>query len=177
MLEQWKSVPEDELYAVSSLGRVASLFGGKTRVLALRKAGLGYPCIKIRGRTRYIHRLVLEAFVGPCPDGMECRHLDGDRTNNRLDNLCWGTPVDNWNDKFRHGTAVPARAQRTDPSKTPIRGSRHWLAKLTEDKVAQIRSRLAAGEKGNALAREYGVSPSVICVIRKGRAWNHVTHY
>lgn len=52
----------------------------------------GYLFVKIRGRNRRVHRLVLEAFVGPCPPGMECRHLDDDPRNNRLDNLAWGDP-------------------------------------------------------------------------------------
>lgn len=49
-----------------------------------------------------VHRLVLEAFVGPRPDGMECRHLDGDPANNRLANLAWGSPVENASDRKRH---------------------------------------------------------------------------
>ena len=54
--------------------------------------------------TRYVHRLVLEAFVGPCSDGKQCRHLDSDPRNNRLDNLCWGTPAENQADRFTAGT-------------------------------------------------------------------------
>ena len=45
------------------------------------------PSDGFKKRRRYVHRLVLEAFVGPCPEGMVCRHLDGDRTNNRVENL------------------------------------------------------------------------------------------
>lgn len=52
-----------------------------------------------------VHRLVLEAFVGPCPPGMECRHFpDRDPTNNRLDNLSWATRKQNMEDKASHGT-------------------------------------------------------------------------
>ena len=53
---------------------------------------------------RYTHRLVLEAFVGQCPDGMECAHENGDSTDNRLSNLSWKTPSANNLDKQRHGT-------------------------------------------------------------------------
>src|SRR4051812_17537545 len=72
-----------------------------------------------------LHHLVLRAFVGPCPPGMECRHLDGDPTNNRLDNLAWGTPKQNSEDKIRHGTQS--------------RGLDRWNAKLTPSKVRRIR--------------------------------------
>lgn len=51
-----------------------------------------------------VHRLVLEAFIGPCPDGMVGCHTDGDPLNNRLDNLRWDTPSNNNRDKRAHGT-------------------------------------------------------------------------
>ena len=53
--------------------------------------------------TRYVHQLVLEAFVGPCPAGYLCRHLDGDATNNALSNLRWDTARANNLDTVRHG--------------------------------------------------------------------------
>lgn len=53
-------------------------------------------------KERYVHHLVLEAFVGPRPEHMEARHLDGDHANNRLDNLSWGTKEENGKDKIRH---------------------------------------------------------------------------
>jgi hypothetical protein len=56
------------------------------------------------GATCYIHQLVLRAFVGPCPDGQEIRHLDGNSMNNRLDNLQYGTRSENFLDTVRHGT-------------------------------------------------------------------------
>lgn len=63
---------------------------------------LSYGC-EAKSRIFRVHRLVLEAFVGPCPDGMETRHRDGDPTNNRLSNLCWGTPAENAEDKKSQG--------------------------------------------------------------------------
>lgn len=50
---------------------------------------------KRRRKKMYVHRLVLEAFTGPCPKGMECLHADDDPTNNHLTNLRWGTHSDN----------------------------------------------------------------------------------
>jgi len=55
---------------------------------------------------RYVHRLILETFVGPCPPGMLACHGDGDTSNNRLDNLRWDTHSGNAADKTRHGTAL-----------------------------------------------------------------------
>lgn len=57
-----------------------------------------------RGKKKRVHRLVLEAFIGLCPKGKECRHLDGNPSNNKLENLTWGTSKENASDQFRHGT-------------------------------------------------------------------------
>lgn len=56
-----------------------------------------------KAKTCGVHRLVLEAFVGACPEGMECCHNDGDHTNNNLDNLRWDTHSNNVYDIVRHG--------------------------------------------------------------------------
>ena len=53
---------------------------------------------------RRVHRLVLETFIGPCPEGMQGCHFDGTRTNNRLSNLRWDTRSGNQFDAVRHGT-------------------------------------------------------------------------
>jgi len=58
---------------------------------------------------KFVHALVLEAFDRSRPEGTQCRHLDGDPTNNRLDNLAWGTPSENTLDAVRHGTNYHAR--------------------------------------------------------------------
>lgn len=69
----------------------------------------GYIMVNLcHSRYRYtpgIHRLLLEAFVGPCPEGMETRHLDGNRQNNDLSNLAWGTRSENRRDTTKHGKA------------------------------------------------------------------------
>ena len=57
-----------------------------------------------RYTTRTVHSLVAEAFIGPCPEGMEVRHRNGDQTNSRLSNLTYGTHADNMQDAIRHGT-------------------------------------------------------------------------
>lgn len=58
--------------------------------------------------TRYIHRLVSETFLGKCPEGLLVRHLDGNKDNNHVSNLAYGTHADNYEDAVRHGT-MPVR--------------------------------------------------------------------
>lgn len=107
-----------------------------------------------------VHRLILAAFVGPCPAGFVCRHRDGDSTNNRLENLTWGTPKQNEADKKIHGTQ-------------PM-GDGHYKSKLTAAKVKELRRRHASGERVCSLAREAGVTSSAISMAISGRSWAHV---
>ena len=110
-----------------------------------------------------LHRLVLETYVGPCPQGMECRHLDGIETNNKLDNLKWGTHSENELDKVEHGTIS--------------RGEQSSCAKLTESIVLLIRQLWNIrwmDIQQRELAEMFGVSPDTICLIVNRRRWKHI---
>lgn len=105
--EKWLPVVGWEArYEVSDQGRVRSV-GPRGRVRALTAGSHGYLALNLsdgsRRATRTVHRLVLEAFVGPCPDGMEACHADADRHNNRLTNLRWDTTKANAADRVRAG--------------------------------------------------------------------------
>ncbi|MET0716382.1 MAG: NUMOD4 motif-containing HNH endonuclease [Mycetocola sp.] len=106
-IEEWRAVPDWEgLYEISSHGRVRSLRSG--RVLKPWLTNFGHRQVQLcrRGRPtgRTIHSLVLEAFVGPRPAGMEGCHNDGDPTNNHPENLRWDTHRANMQDMQIHGT-------------------------------------------------------------------------
>lgn len=119
--ERWLPVVGWEgLYEISDRGRVRSVArtatnkAGQVRHLKsrIRKTsdnGHGYESVSLygldeKGSRRYIHDLVLSAFVGPRPDGYQARHLDGDSKRNVIENLAWGTVSENSRDKQRHGT-------------------------------------------------------------------------
>lgn len=116
-------------------------------------------CDKGRQADALMHRLVLEAFVGPCPPGMECRHRNGVSWDNRLSNLRWGTKRQNECDRVRHGTV--------------LKGERHGRAKLTESEVIQIR-KLKGKEQRRTVARRFRVSESTIGFIWDGVTWRHL---
>jgi hypothetical protein len=103
MKEIWKDISGYVgLYAVSNWGRIKSIYYGKEIILKPRiNCRDGYCYINLwknkKAKTHRIHRIVLKIFVGPCPSGMECRHLDGNRENNRLDNLRWGNSPRKYN--------------------------------------------------------------------------------
>jgi hypothetical protein len=99
-----------------------------------------------------VHHLVLRAFVGPRPEGMEGCHWDGDPTNNSLLNLRWDTSQGNWADRKRHG-----------------RG-RSW-SKLTTDEVRAVRDLDAAGMLRRDIASLFGISDTQVSNICNGKQW------
>lgn len=129
MRERWKSVVGFEgLYEVSDRGQVRSVDRKITtshghvrnmpgRVLKPRPLGrAGHLRVQLgREHDRLVHRLVLEAFVGPCPEEMECLHFNDVADDNRLSNLRWGTPHENHLDMVRNGNHFYAK--RTHCSK------------------------------------------------------------
>jgi hypothetical protein len=116
--EQWRSVPGYPDYEVSNLGFVRSWKSGAARIMSRRPDGKGYPRVGLSTNgvvtERNIHQLVVEAFVGPRPDGMEVRHLDGDPMNCTLPNLEYATHAINMADTVRHGTNHYARRTHCD---------------------------------------------------------------
>lgn len=116
----------------------------------------GYKTVKIYGKNKKVHRLILEAFRGPCPPDMEGCHNDGNPANNHLDNLRWGTKKENAQDKELHGTVV--------------RGEKHPKAVLSEKDIEEIRYCYETkGETQNSLAKRFNTTQSSISRILNGK--------
>lgn len=109
----------------------------------------------------YIHHLVAQYFIGPRPEGNYVRHLDGNKTNNNLDNLAFGTPQDNVNDTMSHGR-VP-------------KGETHYRSTLTTADVTVIVNRIKNGDVLKDIAFDFNVCPITITSIKSGRIWKHLT--
>lgn len=124
----------------------------------------GYAVVKLGPGRKWhlVNRLVLIAFVGPCPEGMQTRHFpDSNPQNNSLRNLCWGTPTANQADRVYHDTHR--------------RGERSHFAILTADDVKAIRDELASGHRNAAaIARRYNVSHGCILAISHRKTWHHI---
>jgi HNH endonuclease/NUMOD4 motif len=163
--EIWKSIALpgfEDLYEASNLGRLRRTATG--RLLKQANHPKGYLAVMFSGRGQrqnaLVHKVVLEAFEGRCPEGHETRHLDGNRKNNVLTNLAWGTSSENEQDKRRHGTSS--------------RGERNAMASLSTEDVREIISRYNAGESQRALASVYGVHQPQISRIVNGKRWGHL---
>lgn len=177
--ETWKSVVGYEgLYEVSDLGRVRSLDRSTTvksrwgstyglpnagRVLKSSAGAHGYQQVILyraaKKKTHLVHRIVLDAFVGPCPENMEGCHGDGDRENNSLENLRYGTRKENLADRFAHGTVAQGEGVKT--------------SKLTADEVLKIRA-IGTSMSQREIAKIFGVSQYAISCVLLGKSWRHV---
>jgi hypothetical protein len=159
-MEKWLGVIGfEELYEVSNHGQVRSVKTGQIKKITFRKLD-NRPYIGLwkNAKQKIVrpYRLVLEAFVGKCPQGMECCHNDGNPMNNNLSNLRWDTPKNNHADKVKHGTTN--------------RGERCGTAKLTLVQVNAIRK---DNRLQRIIAEEYGVRQSLISRIKNGVRWQH----
>lgn len=170
MSENWRSIPGMAGYEVSDLGHLRSARRVRDRPpgtpITQRPTVWGYMSACISNddgdiRPRVVHRLVLLAFVGPCPDGHEARHINGDRKDNRLVNLRWGTKNENANDRIAHGTQV--------------RGEKVNTSRLTPEQVREIRRlNREEGLGDRRLAARYGVARNTIRGILTGTTWAHL---
>lgn len=109
---------------------------------------------------RYVHDLVLEAFTGPRPDGMEGCHNDGVPANNVHSNLRWDTHQGNNADKKLHGTAQI--------------GTLHWKCVYTADQIRECKRLSATGLDATEVSRITGVKVSTVAQVKAGRHWAHI---
>ena len=170
--ECWQPVVGYEgYYEVSDQGQVRRILRQPDR--ARRRRGTvrkqfihhGHLILRLyrasKGRSFRVHTLVAEAFIGPCPEGMEVLHGPGGRLDNRLVNLSYGThSQNNGLDKYRDGTMTL--------------GIRNGAAKLDDSTVRQIRARWTAGETKKSLAREFGVTDRTVRLVVDRVTWQHV---
>lgn len=158
--EKWLSVPDFPGYFVSNHGNVSSSHGAEHALLSLRGHPQGYRSVSLRreGRTHehLVHRLVLRAFVREPREREEARHRNGNKADNRIANLSWGTKAENMQDSARHGTAGVWMKGRTT---------------LDAATVEAIRERRKAGALLKDLEDEYGIDKRRISAIANGKIY------
>jgi hypothetical protein len=177
MKEIWKDVVGyEDFYMVSSNGKMIS----KERIIK-RKNGAdflqkesfmngseyhGYIKITVRKnnikKDKFIHCLIAESFLGTKPIGMEVCHFDGNRKNNNINNLRYGTRSDNVKDAIKHGTHYTPFSKK---------GSERSYAKINEQIAKYIKE---SKDSGSVLAQKFNVSRALISNVRNKKSWVHV---
>jgi hypothetical protein len=171
MEEIWKPIINYEgLYEISNYGRIKRFNKDKRyklfKILKYKKNRSRYGYLQTslyKGgicKYFYISRLVLETFIGPCPEGMEACHNDGDPSNNFVGNLRWDTHKNNEKDKILHNTIV--------------NGSKILWAKLSGTDIPKIRKMHKDGISTKEIANIYNVSLGAIKGIIYNRNWKHI---
>jgi len=161
MTEDWRSIPGFSDYAVSSLGRVKRIKDARQNqakagnLKTPMKHSCGYLVARLwknnKEYKRYIHRLVLSAFHGPCPIGYECNHIDGNKQNNKWLNLQYVTRRQNIIHAYRNG----------------LSGRKHFKP----EEVWLIRRLCAAGIDPKITAKIFKCDRSSIYKIKVGKTW------
>ena len=165
--ERWrKAVGYEGWYDVSDWGRVKRVKAASgTQVGRILKTPIddhGYQQVNLykngKNHSVKVQRLVTDAFIGPCPEGLQRNHIDGDKTNNHVENLEYVTTREN----LRHARMTGLMA---------VRGEDNGSSKLTEEKVHDIRRRLLNKEQHKSIADSLGVSVSAINAVSSGQNW------
>ena len=153
-----------DVYAVSSHGHVVSYHGVRPKILKPGdRKGYEYFMLSHKGERRPSlgHHLVLETYDCSRPDGKECRHLNGVRNDNRIENLTWGTRSENARDRYRHGRSN--------------RGDSHPSAKISNREAKTIAVKYESGDFTQIeLANEYDISQSFVSRLINGKRRRHL---
>ena len=173
MEEVWRPVVgHEDGYEVSNLGRVRSIgrlvetaSGARKYKGVIRKQSLGshgYMVVSLSrvGRVvvECVHRLVLEAFVGPCPEGMEACHGPEGAFDNSVGNLRWDTRLENLRDQDRHGTRALGEVQ----------------SKWSRAEILRVRELLLDGLGQTEIERITGIPKETVNAVKHGKTWRHL---
>ena len=189
--EIWKVYSNNTNYEISNMGRIRRATDGKpakgnwinprarkyyilSQFLGERYSTKLLTTTEGKKLSCSIHRAVLETFSGPCPEGKECNHKDGNKTNNKLDNLEWVTPSENQKHAYKTGLQPAIDERKT------TKGELNRHAKLKEGEVWLIKKILQSsffkrkGIKQYQIAQMFKVSFITITDIKVGNSWKHI---
>ncbi|WP_165071964.1 NUMOD4 motif-containing HNH endonuclease [Paludisphaera rhizosphaerae] len=158
-VETWKPIPSAPGYSASSEGQIRNDKSGRLLKQTLRKDGYVHLGLRVDGVTRLVlvHRAVAEAFIGPCPERQEVDHHNGNKANNRPDNLSYCT----------HKTNLRRAAARGQLA----RGAENPRSKLTPDAAREIKAAAISPGDLTRFANKYGVTVTAVRAVRANKTW------
>lgn len=197
MIEQWRQF-RDTVYEISDRGNVRRTNGVPKKPSRSSTGYMIFGCYQHTRRTNIlVHRAVAECFIGPCPNGFQVNHIDGNKTNNALENLEYVTGSDNAKHALAMGLSkVPTErsrgathwtktsphllargnnnGSRTKPERL-VRGEQQHNSKLTESDVLHIRYLWDNGTKTmREIAKFFGITRRNVSYIVNRKSWRHV---
>lgn len=165
-IEIFKPITFNNNYEISNYGRVRIIqHRNKSKIgkfLAIRYGGYKkkYCRVSICNKDYYIHRLVLETFVGSKRKPYQAAHIDGNPLNNKLSNLTWTTPKENTRHKHKHGTS-------------PI-GVKNPMSKVNDHDVSKIRYLYSQEVHPILISKAFNIAPGYVSRIALYKTWKHV---
>ena len=156
--ELWRDWPQDPRIKVSNKGNVVSHKRGVCYPLKVYYNSCGYQMVgAVSGHATYVHRMVAETWI-PNPNHLtDVNHIDGDKDDNRVENLEWVTHGENMRHAYRTGLKKHAGGREA----TPIR------IVETGEVYESIRE----------CARRIGGSPGCISLCLAGKISTHHGHH
>ena len=166
--EIFKPFPSNPQYLVSTRGRVYSM--KTSRFLRPSKNRGGYlwinlSCPESYGRAFRIHRLVALVFLGSPPnDKQDVNHIDGNKTNNNVENLEWSNKSLNG----KHAYKLKLRGV------VSLRGDKHPMRVIDSVIAKQVKTLLLLGMSKIQISKKLGISKNIVYNISGGKTWKHV---
>lgn len=161
-MEKYIKIIGFDLYEVSNLGNVRNCKTGKIlKPCVFKNSGYLYLDLCINGvkHRRLIHRIVMESFIGNIEFKQQVNHINGIKTDNRIENLEWCTRSENQ----KHSIDIGLRSTI---------GEKNSQSKITESDVILI---LNDNRKYSEISNEFGISVPTVSDIKRGYSWTHIT--
>jgi len=161
----FKKVPGFEYYWCSEFGDIYSTYGNKIKKLSAPYDKYGYLratlCASDRRHDLKVHQVVAKTFIGEIPKNMVVNHKDGNRTNNRFENLEYCTPADN----ERHARRVLGKR---------LLGEKASRSKLSNKEVLMIRKLADKGMNQIEIAKKFNIGQVQVSRIVLRKNWSHI---
>ena len=166
IIEEWKEIEGFEGYHISNLGRVKSFKRyAEGKIMSLNMTKQGYYHVILYSnkilKGMKVHRLVASAFIPNPENKPQVNHIDGDKSNNCVNNLEWSTASENQFHAIELGLS------------TSCKGMKHGRSKLTEELVIEILER-GKWSSYETIAKYYGVDRKTIEDILKRKRWKYI---